>query len=67
MEIAPYDSLYSEESHPYTQALISAVPEPSTAPRKDRILLTGRRAQSGESAQGLPVLPALLQGQARVL
>ena len=41
MEIAPYDSLYSEESHPYTQALISAVPEPSTAPRKDRILLTG--------------------------
>ncbi len=41
MEIVPYDQLMSPHSHPYTQALISAVPEPTTAPRKDRILLTG--------------------------
>lgn len=41
MEIAPYDALTGENTHPYTQALISAVPEPSTAPRTKRILLEG--------------------------
>ena len=41
MEIAPYDALVGENTHPYTQALISAVPEPSTAPRTNRILLEG--------------------------
>lgn len=41
MEIVPYDALLGENSHPYTKALISAVPEPTTAPRKDRILLSG--------------------------
>lgn len=41
MEIAPYDALFDENTHPYTKALISAVPEPSTAPRTQRILLEG--------------------------
>lgn len=41
MEIAPYDELTGENTHPYTQALISAVPEPSTAPRTERIILEG--------------------------
>lgn len=41
MEIAPYDALFQENTHPYTQALISAIPEPTTAERKQRILLTG--------------------------
>lgn len=41
MEIVPYDQLLGEQTHPYTQALISAVPEPSTAPRTQRILLEG--------------------------
>ena len=41
MEIAPYDALFGEDTHPYTQALISAIPEPTTAERKQRILLLG--------------------------
>ncbi|SBW10859.1 oligopeptide transporter subunit; ATP-binding component of ABC superfamily [uncultured Eubacteriales bacterium] len=41
MEIAPYDALFGENTHPYTQALVSAVPEPSTAPRAQRIILEG--------------------------
>ncbi len=41
MEIASYDELFSENAHPYTKALISAVPEPTTAQRHDRIILKG--------------------------
>ncbi len=41
MEVAPYDKLFGETTHPYTQALISANPEPTTAPRRDRIILEG--------------------------
>ncbi len=41
MEIAPYDQLFGEHTHPYTLALVSAVPEPSTAGRSQRILLEG--------------------------
>ena len=41
MEIVPYDQLCGENTHPYTQALVSAIPEPSTAPRTQRILLEG--------------------------
>jgi oligopeptide/dipeptide ABC transporter ATP-binding protein len=41
MEIAPYSALFGDNTHPYTQALISAIPEPTTAERKQRILLSG--------------------------
>lgn len=41
MEIARYDQLFGENTHPYTQALVSAIPEPTTAPRTQRILLEG--------------------------
>lgn len=41
MEIAPYDQLFGENTHPYTQALVSAVPEPTTAGRSQRIILEG--------------------------
>lgn len=41
MEIAGYDELFGEHTHPYTKALVSAVPEASTAARHERILLEG--------------------------
>lgn len=43
MELANKDALYANPSHPYTQALLSAVPipDPSKERNKDRILLTG--------------------------
>lgn len=43
MELADKAALYANPSHPYTQALLSAVPipDPSKERNKDRILLTG--------------------------
>ena len=43
MELADRDTLYSEPRHPYTHALMSAVPVPDPAKesRRDRILLVG--------------------------
>jgi len=41
MEIAPADTLYSRPNHPYTQALLSAVPIPEPGKRKSRIVLKG--------------------------
>jgi len=43
VEIAPRDGLYSNPLHPYTQALLSAVPEPdpASAAASDRVILEG--------------------------
>jgi oligopeptide/dipeptide ABC transporter ATP-binding protein len=43
MELADRDTLYSEPMHPYTHALMSAVPVPDPAKesRRERVLLTG--------------------------
>lgn len=41
VEIAPSDKIYQEAKHPYTQALLSAVPIPDPNRRKERIVLQG--------------------------
>jgi oligopeptide/dipeptide ABC transporter ATP-binding protein len=41
MEIAPKKSLYANPMHPYTQALLSAVPVPDPKAKKERIILQG--------------------------
>lgn len=41
VELADKDELYKNPIHPYTQALLSAVPEPDPDIKKERILLTG--------------------------
>ncbi len=41
MEIAPAKELYSNPVHPYTEALLSAVPIPDPTIKRDRILLQG--------------------------
>ena len=41
METAPYRSLYQAPAHPYTRALLSAVPLPDPKIRKERVHLGG--------------------------
>lgn len=41
MEIATTQDLFNNPRHPYTQALLHAIPEPSLRERKNRTILTG--------------------------
>lgn len=40
-EVAPSSKLFGSPKHPYTKALLSAVPEPGPELKNDRIILTG--------------------------
>ena len=54
VEEAPTSRLLSTPQHPYTQALISAVPEPDPDSQRERIRLTGELPSPTESLQGCP-------------
>jgi oligopeptide/dipeptide ABC transporter ATP-binding protein len=41
VEVAPTRELFSNPLHPYTQALLSAVPVPNPRHKRERIILTG--------------------------
>jgi oligopeptide transport system ATP-binding protein len=41
VEVAPAETIYREAKHPYTRALLSAVPVTDKAQKKDRIVLEG--------------------------
>jgi oligopeptide/dipeptide ABC transporter ATP-binding protein len=41
MEVAPTRTLYAAPNHPYTKALLSAVPSPDQSLRRERIILKG--------------------------
>lgn len=41
VELADGNSLYSEPLHPYTQALLSAIPIPNPRANRDRVILSG--------------------------
>ena len=41
VELTPTDELFRRPLHPYTQALLSAIPEPDPTRRRKRIILTG--------------------------
>jgi oligopeptide/dipeptide ABC transporter ATP-binding protein len=41
MELAPKNDLYMNSKHPYTKALLSAIPIPDTKNKRQRIILEG--------------------------
>ena len=51
--------LLDDPRHPYTQALISAIPAVDPARRRQRVVLVGRDPEPHRSATGLPIRAAL--------
>lgn len=54
VETAPKDQLYSQPMHPYTQALLSAVPIPDPTLQKDRTILEGDIPSNIDLPAGCP-------------
>ena len=57
VEKASSHELYSNPKHPYTVALLSAVPEPDPRPRKTRIVLKGEVPSPANPPTGCPFHP----------
>ena len=54
VEMAPKEMIYNNPSHPYTQALLSAVPIPDPGRKKERIILEGDIPSTVNLPEGCP-------------
>ena len=52
VELAPTDALFGSPKHPYTAALLSAVPEPDPRRRTSRVVLQGEVANPADPPSG---------------
>jgi peptide/nickel transport system ATP-binding protein/oligopeptide transport system ATP-binding protein len=52
VEIAPTSDIFDRPAHPYTQALLSAVPHTDAARRRERILLSGEMPDPARPPSG---------------
>jgi oligopeptide transport system ATP-binding protein len=57
VELAGRDALYRNPRHPYTRALLSAVPVPDPEHRPDRVLLSGDVPSPARPPSGCPFHP----------
>ncbi|MHC4551725.1 MAG: ABC transporter ATP-binding protein [Planctomycetota bacterium] len=57
VEYADRDTLYANPLHPYTQALLSAIPEPTPTKNKHRIVLGGEVPSPSHPPSGCPFHP----------
>ena len=57
VELAPREALYSAPSHPYTRALLAAVPVPEPGARRGRTVLQGDVPNPADVPSGCPFHP----------
>ncbi len=57
VEEAPTERLFEEPAHPYTEALLSAVPQPEPGARRRRIVVTGEPPNPEHPPPGCPFHP----------
>jgi peptide/nickel transport system ATP-binding protein len=64
VELAETDDLFDRPKHPYTEALLSAVPQPGTEQRMQRIVLAGDVADPANRPSGCAFHPRCLYARA---
>lgn len=57
VEIGDYKEIYANPQHPYTKALLSAVPNPDPTAKKDRIILAGDPPKATQPPKGCQFHP----------
>nr|WP_110933332.1 dipeptide ABC transporter ATP-binding protein [Paenibacillus bouchesdurhonensis] len=65
VEIAPREGLFDRSLHPYTEALLAAVPVPDPRLRKERILLSGEMPSPANPPKGCAFHPRCPYAQER--